>query len=743
MTPGGIPAHFRRAVDDVPDKVWLLAGDDKYTYRAALTQVLKATASLRATGVAKGDRVVVTARNTAEYLFTWLALMELGAIQVPVNPKGTDDELAGFVAQVEPKLVVSDDNVAGLFVDEAAVDDAGPAHVEPGDLAVMIPTSGTTGRSKLVMQTHRAYVMAGEGFPWWLRLTSDDRLMTSLPLFHINAPAYSVLGSVAARASLVLLPAFSGSGFLDSARRYGATQCNALGAMVEILMRQPPRPDDAENPIRLCYTGPSPDRKRHLEIEARFGWELTCGYALSETPYGLIWPHGERPYGTLGRPRQHPTLGHVNDARVTAEGELELRNPAIMTGYYRMPKETAEVLVDGWLRTGDLVTRNGDGTYTFVGRKKHVIRRRGENLSPAEVEAVLERHPDVAEAAVIGVPSELSEEDVKAYVVTAPGTGRIDIPGLHAFVAEHLARFKVPRYFEVVGELPHTPTGRLAKHELPVERTPEEVDMDRPPASRIGASTADSITVAGRDLPAEVMGRLSLTQLAYLLLTKREPTAAETRLLDAVLVSLADHGLTPSALSARLTYTGAPEAPQAAVAAGLLGAGSVLLGPAGDTAALLAAAIHEVGRATTEAHLRAAAESVVATRVAAGLRIPGLGHAIHRDVDPRVPRLYELARELGLAGPHLRLLELVAEVHEQAAGRHLPINGAGAAGAALVDLGIAPASVRGFVLIGRTAGLVAHLAEEAEHPIGPSLWAEVEGRRPPTPPARSQRGVMP
>jgi carnitine-CoA ligase len=730
LTPGGIPAHFRRAVDDVPDKVWLLAGEDEYTYGAALTQVLKAAASLRTAGVVEGDRVVVTARNTCEYLFTWLAIMEVGAIQVPVNPKGTEDELAGFVAQVEPKLVVSDDNVVGLFAEEAAPDDRGPAPVEPGDVAVMIPTSGTTGRSKLVMQTHRAYVMAGEGFPWWLRLTSDDRLMTSLPLFHINAPAYSVLGSVAARASLVLLPAFSGSGFLDSARRYGATQFNAIGAMVEIVMRQPPRPDDADNPIRLCYTGPSPDKERHLEIEARFGWQLICGYALSETPYGLIWPHGERPYGTLGRPRQHPTLGHVNEARVTADGELELRNPAIMTGYYRIPEETAEVLVDGWLRTGDLVTHNDDGTYTFVGRKKQVIRRRGENLSPAEVEAVLERHSSVAEAAVVGVPSELSEEDVKAFVVPAPGSGRIDVPGLHAFAAERLARFKVPRYFEVVDDLPHTPTGRLAKHQLAVERTPQEVDMDRQPLSRIGASTADSITVAGRDLPAEVMGHLSLTQLAYLLLTKREPTAAETRLLDAVLVSLADHGLTPSALSARLTHTGAPEAPQAAVAAGLLGAGSVFLGPAGDTAELLAAAVQELGGATNEAHLRAAAESVVATRVAAGLRIPGLGHPIHRDVDPRVPRLYELAGELGLGGPHLRLLELVAEAHEQASGRHLPINGAGAAGAVLVDLGIAPASVRGFVLIGRTAGLVAHLAEEAEHPIGPSLWAEVEGRPP-------------
>jgi len=727
-----IARFFREAVREAPGKVWLLAGDDEYTYEAALTQVLRAAAGLRAAGVGRGDRVLVTARNRPDYLFTWFALMELGAIQVPVNPKGTGTELAGFMAQVEPRLVVSDDNVAALFDHEP--DDTGPADVEPDDVAIMIPTSGTTGRSKLVMQTHRAYVMAGEGFPWWLGLTPDDRLMTSLPLFHINAPAYSVLGSIAARASLVLLPSFSGSGFLDAARRYGATEFNAIGAMIEILMRQPERPDDRDHRIRLCYTGPSPEKERHLAIEARFGWEVTCGYALSETPYGLIWPHGERPYGTLGKPRQHPTLGHVNDARVTEEGELELRNPAIMKGYYNMAEETADVLTaDGWLRTGDLVADNGDGTYTFVGRKKQVIRRRGENLSPAEVEAVLERHPGVVEAAVIGVPSDLSEEDVKAFLVVPDGAG-LDLHRLHAFAGGHLARFKVPRYFEVVGDLPHTPTGRLAKHLLPTERTSKEVDMERPPISRIGSSTADSITVAGRDLPSQVMGHLSLTQLAYLLLTGRDPTPNETQLLDAVLVSLADHGLTPSALSARLTYTGAPEAPQAAVAAGLLGAGTVFLGPAGDTAAFLAAAVHDLDGAHDDANLRTAAESAVATRRAAGLKIPGLGHPIHRDVDPRVPRLYELASSLGLEGPHLRLLEIVAQVHEEASGRRLPINGAGAGGAALVDLGIPPASVRGFVLIGRTAGLVAHLAEEAERPIGPSVWQQAEGRPPPTSP---------
>jgi crotonobetaine/carnitine-CoA ligase len=760
-----IPALVRAAVDAAGDDLWLLAGERSYTYAEAFHRVVRAASALRDAGVRRADRVLVTARNEPAYVFVWLALMEVGAVQVPVNPKSSRSELAGFVGQVDPGLIVTDGDLGqtvGNAVDDAgsrvtridvaelfsaAADGRGPADVDERDVAVMIPTSGTTGRSKLVMQTHLAYVMAGEGFPYWLQLTSADRLMTSLPLFHINAPAYSTLGSIAARASLVLLPGFSARDFVDAARRYRATEFNAIGAMLEILMRQPARPDDADNPIRLCYTGPSPERHRQLEIEARFGFEIRCGYALSETPYGLVWRHGTRAYGTLGSPRQHPVLGHVNDARVRHEGrpvaaggvgELELRNPAIMRGYYEMPEATAEVIVDGWLRTGDLVRDNGDGTYTFVGRKKDVIRRRGENLSPAEVETALERHPDVAEAAVVAVPSELSEDEVKAFVVAMPGRA-VDIGAVHAFAAEHLARFKVPRYFEVVADLPHTPTGRLAKHRLPVERTPEEVDMgaDDPTEQAetdwvhtwVGSSTADRITVAGRDLADELMGRLSLTELAFLLVTRRAPTPGERRILDAVLVSLADHGLTPSALAARLTYTGAPEAIQGAVAAGLLGAGSVFLGPAGDTAHFLADALREhAGEGPDDRALRRIAEAAVAGRRRVGARVPGLGHPVHRVQDPRVPRLYALAAEEGTLGSHLRLLEHVAEVHRAAAGRELPINGAGAAGAALADLGVPPGSVRGFVLIARTAGLVGQLAEEAEHPLARQLALEMEQR---------------
>jgi crotonobetaine/carnitine-CoA ligase len=167
-------------------------------------------------------------------------------------------------------------------------------------------------------------------------------------------------------------------------------------------------------------------------------------------------------------------------------GELELKNPAVMLGYYGMPEETRKVLSDGWLSTGDLVRINSDDTFTFLGRKKEIIRRRGENLSPVEVEAALEAHPAIAEAAVVGVPSELSEEEVKAFLVLKEGADPAPAE-LRGFVAERLAPFKVPRYFEFVAELPHTPTGRIAKPALPRERTGGEHDLD-PRSDAVGQS---------------------------------------------------------------------------------------------------------------------------------------------------------------------------------------------------------------------------------------------------------------
>jgi carnitine-CoA ligase len=504
-----IPGLFAAAVARDDAGTWLRADEGTLTFGGASAHVRLLVERLADSGVRRGDLVVVTARTTPPYVLCWLALATLGAVSVPTDPSGTAEELAGLLAQVEPRAVVTDAELMPLVRDATSSTSAsvldiadlladwraeGPAEdlpvsdgIDPGDVAVLIPTSGTTGRSKLVMQTQLAYAWAGEGFPWWMELTPADRMMTTLPLFHINAPAYSVLGSLAVGAGLVLVPRFSGSGFLDSARRHGATEFNAIGAMLEILMRQPPRPDDADTDLRLCYTGPSPAREWQEAFESRFGLRVVCGYAMSESPYGLIWRHGTRPFGTLGSARQHPTLGEVNEVRVVDDegrdlepgetGELLLRNPTITPGYWQMPEETAAAVGDGWMHSGDLVTGNADGTYTFLARKKEVLRRRGQNLSPLEVEDAITTHPDVLEAAVVGVPSELTEEEVKAFVVPVAGSS-LDFAALHSWTAERLSAFKVPRFWEEVDALPRTPTSRVAKHQLPRDRTPSEYDAE-------------------------------------------------------------------------------------------------------------------------------------------------------------------------------------------------------------------------------------------------------------------------
>ena len=237
----------------------------------------------------------------------------------------------------------------------------------------------------------------------------------------------------------------------------------------------------------------------------------------------------------------------------------------------------------------------------------------------------------------------------------------------------------------------------------------------------VGTSDADSITVMGRDLSSELLGKTTFTELTFLLVQRRDPSPGETRLLDAVLVALADHGLTPTVLAARLTHTGAPESLQGAMAAGLLGAGSVFLGVVEDTVRFLDAAGDDV-------------EVAVAREVDAGRRVPGLGHPVHKVEDPRTPRIYEIAEETGLLGSYLARLREVAAAYARQTGRELPINGAGVAGAALADLGFPAPLLRGFALLARTAGLLGHLAEEMQSPIGMRLYREVDERSKYAPP---------
>jgi citrate synthase len=244
----------------------------------------------------------------------------------------------------------------------------------------------------------------------------------------------------------------------------------------------------------------------------------------------------------------------------------------------------------------------------------------------------------------------------------------------------------------------------------------------------IGSAEPDRIRLLGHDLAADLMGKISFGELAFWLVAMRRPTSGELRVFEAVLVALADHGFTPTAIAARLTYHGAPESLQGAIAAGLLGAGSRYLGVTEDSARFLADAIAELDGLmpdTDEAWDAVALRAITDVR-ADGRMIPGLGHPVHKNGDPRTPVLMSIATEEGLYGPHLRLFEAVGRVAPRLLGRRLPLNGAGVCGAALADLGLPPELLRGFALLARTAGLLGHIAEERRRPIAGQLYRLVE-----------------
>ena len=245
----------------------------------------------------------------------------------------------------------------------------------------------------------------------------------------------------------------------------------------------------------------------------------------------------------------------------------------------------------------------------------------------------------------------------------------------------------------------------------------------------IGASTADTITLLGHDLAGELLGQVSFGELSFWLIAKRRPTPGQLALFEAVLVALADHGFTPTALAARLTYASAPESLQGAVAAGLLGGGSRFLGVTEDAARFLAGGLAECGDRpgpTDEASWDDMAAGLVTTARDDGRLVPGLGHPVHKIEDPRTPVLFDLARRHGTFGDHLALFAAIGRVHPAILGRTLPMNGAGTCGAVLADLGLPVPVMRGVALLARCAGLLGHLAEEQSDPIGIDIYLAVD-----------------
>lgn len=444
-----------------------------YAETGAVTDAL--AAELVALGIAPGDRLALSLPTGPEHLFLWLATAKAGIVSCPLHVDLAAPEIDAALTHLRPRgfvdasgaIAIDGTTVArlpDLMTSQRAL--TGIAEPKPEAIATILTTSGTTGRPKAAMLSHRMAVLTGEGFGHWLELTRDDRLFTCLPLSHINARFYSTLGAIAVGASLALEERFSASRFWSSVRDAGATQANAIGAMLKILLDRPASEDDGAHKLRLVYAAPALGRDAHLAFERRFHARLVIGYGLTESTFGFIQPlDGPRDLDAMGVPRRHPDPSIPAEVRLV-DGEIQLRNPATFSGYFEDEATTRDMMTDdGWLKTGDLATAGADGSYTFAGRKKLVIRRRGEMVMPGDVESALEAHPAVLEAGVLGVPSSLGEEDVMACVVFRPGMHATE-GELAAHCAARLAAFKVPSRWRFLPALPRTATQRIAYHLL-------------------------------------------------------------------------------------------------------------------------------------------------------------------------------------------------------------------------------------------------------------------------------------
>ena len=505
-------AEFLRAVvRRDPDKVFVEMHGRKLTY-GELEERVNATASLfQDIGVGHGDRVCLFMPNCLEYLYCWFGLSSIGAIGVPINTAYKRDETAYILNDAGALALVADSGLVDIAQQAADLapsiehrllvgEGEGPtgwtrfsdalgsapslenaSQVSPDDISMLVYTSGTTGNPKGVMVTHKMYVAAGQGFAHWTQASPDDRFFTCLPYFHANVQYYSTMGALAAGATLVVVDRFSASRFWDQVRAADATVVNFIGMMMPVLAKNAESPTDKENRVRLFYGSPAFSPEFLSEFQERFGTDIIVGFGMTETCYGTIEKIGdERRSGSSGQARQHPGAGFANQVRIsdaeTGEalgvntvGEITVTNPAVTPGYWNNEEQTRQTLRDGWLYTGDLGWLDEDGFLYFVDRKKDIIRRRGENISSQEVEDVIKRHAQVLDCAVIAVPSELGEDEVKAYVALTPGSD-LKPEDVVYWCAEHLAYFKVPRYLEMRSELPRTPSLRVRKDLLRQER---------------------------------------------------------------------------------------------------------------------------------------------------------------------------------------------------------------------------------------------------------------------------------
>jgi long-chain acyl-CoA synthetase len=472
----------RRASLD-PDGAAVSDGRQALTNVQLLRRVQAAARHLQDLGIGPGDVVALKLTNRVEFVLLLFAAWRLGATITPVNPSMTDVEVARQLKDSGARLLVSEDGEAAvadgtavlavgeLNDDTAAEPDEAPLP-DPSALALLIYTSGTTGVPKGVMLDHANIDAMADMGRRALEVGPADRCLLILPLFHVNGIVVSTLVPLLAGASVTIADRFNPQTFFDVVERERPTFFSAVPTIYSMLAALPDqvRPDTSSLRFGVCGAAPA-SAELLTRFEARYGFPLVEGYGLSEGTCGsTINPvAGPRRAGTVGLPfpGQEIRIVDADGSEVPpgADGEVVVRGPNVMRGYLGRPEETAKVIVDGWLHTGDVGRLDADGYLTLVGRSKDMIIRGGENIYPKEIEDVLVGDPSVLEAAVIGVPDEKWGEVVVAYVQPRPGSA-VDPSALQSLCARSLTGFKRPTAFFVVDAIPKNPVGKIDKVSL-------------------------------------------------------------------------------------------------------------------------------------------------------------------------------------------------------------------------------------------------------------------------------------
>jgi len=488
LAPRSIPELLHQRATAAPDKIFLFSETDqrRFTYREFEAVVGRVAGMLWANGVRKGDVVSLLLPNSVEYVIAYFACWQLGALAGPINSLLKSDEIAYVISNSEAKVLLVNSGFLSVVekadiqiiqfdsVERVPDQQPGETRINNDDEAIIIYTSGTTGKPKGCLLTHGNVIANARQISSWLGFTEADRLLTIMPLFHMNAVSVTTMSALYAGGSTVVSPKFSASRFWQIISDYQITSFGSVATMLSMLLSTypdgvPPGLNTQQLRFAMCGSAPVP-----AEVMKRFEETFNClvveGYGLSESTCRSTFnpPDQRRRPGSCGLPIGNEMRVVDDDDRDVPDGslgEIVLRGENILKGYYKNPDATAAAFHNGWFHTGDIGYRDADGFYYIVDRKSDMIIRGGENIYPREIDEVLYQHPSVAAAAAVGVPDDLYGEEVAAVIVLKDGA-EASPQDIIDFCKSRLADYKCPKTVHFVDDIPKGPTGKLLKREL-------------------------------------------------------------------------------------------------------------------------------------------------------------------------------------------------------------------------------------------------------------------------------------